>query len=180
MPAPLLLLLASARALTSPLPAPTDRAAQERATACVFYYRLQIPSVPGGSAGCEADGYGLSFMRAHGAEIAAIERAHQAALDAQLARAHAVAAALRDRDALKGPCTAMVLDGGPGPDGGAELCRLAGLSHDVITRIARHDAFVLAQQRAQDHRRWAVRGAVGGGALLILALAASLLRRRRG
>jgi hypothetical protein len=170
-----LLLWALLPALAKPMPAPDDQAAQERATACIFYLRLQLQSVPGGSAACEADGYGLEFMALHAEEVAALERAHQAQLDAQLARAHAVAAAMRDRDALTAPCTAMILDGGPGPDGGAALCDMAGLTHDVVTRIARHDAFVAQEKRGI----WIRRVGPGVGLLLIVIVLGIANRLRR-
>ena len=127
------LLFALALTVASPMPAPGDVKAQEQASQCIYYYRLQIPFSPGGSAACEAAGYSLEFMRLHAAEVADLEQKRQDKLNADLAHGREVAAARARAPELQGPCEAMILDGGPGPDGGQALCDMAGLAPGVYT-----------------------------------------------
>lgn len=172
------LLAALALGAARPLPDPADVRAGEAASQCVFYYRLQTTFAPGGSAACEAQGYGLEFMQAHWKEIAELEVRHQKELDAKLARGHRVAEALKHKPELEGPCFAMVLDGGPGPDGGAELCNLVGFTHDLVTRTARHRDYLREQAESARRRRIALWVAGVLGALALMAVLALVLRRR--
>ncbi|MBS2030132.1 MAG: hypothetical protein JST54_19675 [Deltaproteobacteria bacterium] len=172
--APLLL------AVVQPLPAPNDRHAGERASQCIYYYRLQTTFVPGGSAACEADGYGLEFMRAHWAEISDLEHKKQEQMDQRLAHAREVQAAKAHAAELKDPCFAMILDGGAGPDGGQALCDLAGFNRVYVTRFAQREQRMAARAEADrsavQRKRW-----VGWGAAIavVAGVIAVVLRTRK-
>lgn len=170
--APLLL------AAVQPLPDPRDARAGQLASACVYYYRLQSTDAPGGSRACEAEGYGLDFMRAHWKEIAGLEARHQAELEAHLQRGREVAALLPHTQELEPQCFFMVLDGGPAPDGGARVCELLGFTHDMVTRTARHRAYLAEQADAERRRKLGRSAVIGAAAGALVAFAAWMWRRR--
>jgi len=168
-------------AVVQPLPAPNDRHAGERASQCIYYFRLQTTFVPGGSAACEADGYGLDFMRAHWEEVAELEHKKQEQIDAKIAHARDVAAAKARASELRGPCFDMILDGGPGPDGGQALCDLAGFNKVYVTRFASREHRLAARAEADRsvvrRKRWIELGAAA--ALIAVVLAVVLRARKR-
>jgi hypothetical protein len=174
------LLFAVALATVSPMPAPNDVKAQEQASQCIYYYRLQLPFSPGGSAACEAKGYGLEFMREHAAEVAELERKRQAKLDADLAHGREVAAVRARATELQGPCEAMILDGGPGPDGGQALCDMAGFPRVLVVRRAERAARLQRAQEAERRRNGVRWGAAVVAALLVGAGAWRWRRRQPG
>jgi len=171
----LALVFAAVLGRVAPMPADGDARAQQQATACVLYYRLQAGPPPGGSRACEAAGYGADFMRAHWKDIAALESAHRAAFDAKLAHGKEVAAAQAQRAALEPLCFSMILDGGPGPDGGQALCDLAGFTRGWVHRAAHHRAKRAPPPPGGWHLGW---GWLSLGVVLAVALGLATRKRR--
>jgi hypothetical protein len=136
-----LALLALALAAARPLPDPSNPDEGERATQCVLLYRLRTPDVPTDSAACEDAGYGLEFMRERDGEIRALEQRHTDELAQAKDRSRARTSAKAQRATLQGPCIELALGTGPGPDGGAEVCALAGWSPTQVSAL-------LARERA--------------------------------
>ena len=173
---PAVVLLAFALSAVAPLPAPGQAGAGQLASGCIYYYRLQTTGVPGGSAACEAAGYGLDFMRAHWKDIEALEAKRKAEVEAEVQRGRAGAAARAEAASLRGPCEAMILDGGPGPDGGQALCDLAGFTRVRVARRAARARMAASRQNPWGER-WML--ALVAAALVGLAAFAGWRRRRR-
>lgn len=166
-------------AAVSPLPDAKDPRSGQLATQCVFLYRLQPQDRPTGAAACDEAGYGLDFMRARWTEIAALEAARKAQLQATIEEATLTQAALARRRELEPLCQALAFGEGPGPEGGEKTCTRADLPLVHFTRIrARQES--QARAAAEKRQRAAFFQGVGTlGALAVGGLAMWALRRAR-